>query len=138
MQTLLVRLRPFDPQRRLFLRRYAYRGIHFLAGGGWVRVPKAAGEYLRTVCQKECDPYSPPAFDVCTDAQAKALDARERQAAAHRPTSFGALRTTAPRDDENVVRSRDLPGGSPRRTRDEEAPAPSRQQSRRQVGRRSA
>ena len=79
-ETMLVRLKPYDPRRKFVLRRYVYAGIHFLVTRGWERVPKAVADYLRDVRQKEFDPYSPPAFDVCTEAEAEG--AREAGAGA--------------------------------------------------------
>jgi len=97
METLLVRLKPYDPQRKFVLRRYAYRGLHFLVKEGWKRVPKDVGDYLRAVRQKEFDTLSPPAFDVCTDAEAQAIDAHERRVATERRTAVEAIHTSLPR-----------------------------------------
>jgi hypothetical protein len=77
MDTLLVRLKPHDPRRGHVLRRFTYAGIKFHEERGWYRVTKPIGEYLRAVRQVAEDEYAPPAFDVCTEEEAKALDARE-------------------------------------------------------------
>ena len=81
METLLARLKTRDPQRGHVLRRFVYRGIRFEQGKGWYRVSSEVGEYLRTVRQRAHDPHSPPAFDVCTEAEAKAIDERELEEA---------------------------------------------------------
>ncbi|MGI5865871.1 MAG: hypothetical protein ACOX6T_27965 [Myxococcales bacterium] len=80
MDTLLVRLKPYDPRRGHVLRRYTYAGIKFQEERGWYRVEKAVAEYLRNVREVPSDRYSPLAFDVCTEAEAKALEAAETEA----------------------------------------------------------
>jgi hypothetical protein len=79
METLLVRLKAFDPRRGHVLRRFTYSGIKFQPERGWYRVEKQVAEYLRGVHQQPSDAYTPLAFDVCTDAEAKALDAAEAE-----------------------------------------------------------
>ena len=80
MKTLLVRLKPYDHRRGHVLRRYTYAGIKFQVERGWSRVETPVGEYLRTVHQVPGDAYSPLAFDVCTEDEAKAIDATESDA----------------------------------------------------------
>jgi len=80
MDTLLVRLKPFDPRRGQVLRRYTYAGIKFQEERGWYRVEKPVAEYLRGVRETPTDRYSPLAFDVCTEAEAKALETTETEA----------------------------------------------------------
>jgi hypothetical protein len=80
METLLVRLKPYDPRRGHVLRRYTYAGIKFHEERGWSRVEKPVGDYLRTVHQLPSDSYSPLAFDVCNEEEAKAIDAAESDA----------------------------------------------------------
>jgi len=110
METILVRLKPYDPRRKFVLRRYVYAGIHFLVTRGWERVPKVIGDYLRDVRQKEFDPYSPPAFDVCTEAEAAALEKRERELSGARRTALDAIPVVEPRRVAGVVTTADLPG----------------------------
>lgn len=109
METMLVRLKPYDPRRKFVLRRYVYRGIHFLVTRGWERVPREVAEYLRGVRQKEFDPYSPPAFDVCTDAEAAALEKREREVPTARRMAVDGIPLTQPRRASAVVTTADLP-----------------------------
>ena len=79
--TLLVRLKPYDPRRGFVLRRFTYAGIRFQDERGWYRVERKVGEHLRAVRTVPTDKYAPLAFDVCTEAEAKALDAGESEAA---------------------------------------------------------
>lgn len=80
MDSLLVRIKPRDPHRGQVLRRFVYRGIRFEEGKGWYRVSPEVGEYLRAARQRGHDPRSPLAFDVCTEAEAKAIDEQETEA----------------------------------------------------------
>lgn len=80
MDTVLVRLKPYDPRRRHLLRRYTYRGLKFHEERGWYRVHCSVGDYLKTVRQVFGDVYSPLAFDVCTEDEAKALEGQEKEA----------------------------------------------------------
>jgi hypothetical protein len=80
MKEYLARIKPRDPTHGHVLRRYSYRGAKFEEGKGWYRVNKEVAEYLRSVPQQAHDPRSPLAFDVCTEAEAKAIDAKEAEA----------------------------------------------------------
>ena len=77
MQTLLVRLKPYDPRRGHVVRRFTYRGIKFHEERGWYRVASEVAEYLRAVRQVQSDEHAPLAFDVCTEEEARALDDEE-------------------------------------------------------------
>jgi len=81
MDTLLVRLKSYDPRRGFVLRRFTYAGIRFQGGRGWYRIEKGVAERLRTTRCVASDPHSPLAFDVRTEAEAKTLDAAEADAA---------------------------------------------------------
>jgi len=97
MESLLARLKTRDPHRGQMLRRFVYRGIRFEEGKGWYRVSPEVGEYLRAVRQRAHDPHSRPAFDVCTEAEATAIDERESEAAKPaRPAD--RAKETAPRE----------------------------------------
>lgn len=108
METLLVRLKPYDPRRGHVLRRYTYRGIKFHEERGWYRVDKAVADYLREVRQVPSDEYSPVAFDVCTDDEAKALDAKDKKATAKRKAATDEITVSEPRS-EGAVTTDDLP-----------------------------
>ena len=77
METMLVRLKPYDPRRGFVLRRFTYAGIKFHEERGWYRVDTAVADYLRSVHESPESDFTPLAFDVCTDDEAKAIDARE-------------------------------------------------------------
>jgi len=128
METLLVRLKPHDPRRGRVLQRYTYRGIKFHQERGWYRVEKAVADYLRTIRQVAGDEHSPPAFDVCTDAEAKTLDATEKEGAATRASATDDIKVSSARGAEGPVTTDDLPDatassgdakGSGRKTRRE-------------------
>ena len=108
MQTLLVRLKPYDPRRGCVLRRYTYRGIKFHDERGWYRVEKVVADYLRGIRQVAGDDHSPPAFDVCTGDEAKALDTREKEGAVPRAAATDDIKVSAVRT-ENAVTTEDLP-----------------------------
>ena len=119
MQTLLVRLKPYDPRRGCVLRRYTYRGIKFHDERGWYRVDKEVADYLRGVRQVPGDAHAPLAFDVCTDDEAKALDAEQDVAATTRKKAIDAPVATA-EPAAGAVTTDDLDqqaGGSRRSTR---------------------
>lgn len=104
--TLLVRLKPYDPRRGHVLRRYTYAGIKFQEERGWYRVEKTVAEYLRAVHEVPTDRYSPLAFDVCTEAEAKALEANEVDAAKVKRSATDDLKVVPARA---AVTTDDLP-----------------------------
>lgn len=120
METMYVRLKPYNPRRGNVLRRYTYRGIKFQEERGWFRVPKDVAEYLRAVHQVPGDEQSPLAFNVCSEAEAKNLDAKEEEAVATRKSASADLKVSLPQDDEKAtgaVTTRDLPEQSSERTK---------------------
>jgi hypothetical protein len=78
-QTMLVRLKPYNPKRGYLLRRFTYRGIRFQEERGWYRVDEEIAKYLSDVRQVDSDLDSSPAFDVCTEEEARALEEKERR-----------------------------------------------------------
>ncbi len=74
-----VRLKSHLPRAGQVIRQYAFRGIMFKAGGGWCKVTDSVAEHLRAVRQQERDPYSPLAFDVCTEEEARRLDEKDAE-----------------------------------------------------------
>ena len=106
METMLVRLKSFDPRRGQVLRRYTYAGIKFHEERGWYRVEKSVAEYLRSVRQVAGDEVSQLAFDVCTEEEAKALEAREETDAKVRKAASDEVRLTPARNE--VVTTADL------------------------------
>ena len=99
METLLVRLKPHDSRRGHVLRRYTSLGIKLHQERGWYRVATEVAEYLRGVHQVASDEYSPLAFDVCTDEEAKALDAREETETKVRSAAADEIKLSAARRD---------------------------------------
>ena len=101
METMLVRLKPYDPRRGFVLRRFTYAGIKFHEERGWYRVDKAVADYLRGVRESPESDFTPLAFDVCSDDEAQAIDAREETESRVRRSpseavAFHAARPTAP------------------------------------------
>jgi len=121
METLLVRLKALEPRRGHVLRRYTYAGITFHEERGWYRVEPALAEYLRTVRQVATEPFSPLAFDVATDEQAKALEAGDAENSRRRSTDDVPVVTAraagAPTVSEDAPKVDDK---DPRRKRDKE------------------
>lgn len=97
METMLVRLKPFDPRRGQVLRRFTHAGIKFHGERGWYRVEKRVADYLRTVKQQVADPHSPLAFDVCTEDEAKAMEAKELEAVSECKSAASEIRLSAAR-----------------------------------------
>lgn len=112
METLLVRLKAYDARRGQVLRRFTYAGIKFQPERGWYRVEKTVAEYLRTVREQAGDAYSPLAFDVCSDAEAKTLDATEAEEAQVRKTASDELKIVQARAS-GAVTTEDLPKAAP-------------------------
>ena len=83
MSKFCVRLKPYDPNGGNLLRDFSVSGwdMKFKAGVWYDIDNEAAAEYLRTqVYRKVQDPFSGPAFDVCTPEQAADLIRREESA----------------------------------------------------------
>lgn len=99
METMLVRLKSFDPRRGQMVRRFTYAGIKFHEERGWYRVEKSVAEYLRSVRQVAGDEVTPLAFDVCTEEEAKALDTREASEAKVRKAAADDVRLSPARGD---------------------------------------
>jgi len=110
METMLVRLKPHDPRRGYVLRRYTYRGIKFHDERGWYRVDKAVAEYLRGIRQVPHDEHSPPAFDVCSEAEAREIDEKDRVGSVPRSLAKDDIKISVPRAD-GAVTTGDLPDG---------------------------
>ena len=106
MDTLFVRLKPHDPRRGHVLRRYTFSGIKFQEDHGWYRVPEDVAKRLREVRQLPLDRFSPPAFDVCSEVEAKAIDDTEQAEATSRKKATGNVKVSVPR---GAVTTEDLP-----------------------------
>ena len=80
----LVRLKPHDPKKGHVIRRYTAFGVRFDEARGWYKVSDEVAGYLATVHQRPGDEDSPAAFDVCTDDEAKVMEAAEKKKAEER------------------------------------------------------
>lgn len=114
METLLVRLKPYDPRRGHVLRRFTYAGVKIHEERGWYRVSKEVAEYLRAVHQIPGEAYTPLAFDVCTDEEAKALDAREDADTRVRRNATDDVRLTPARPEAGALTSADVTDTPPK------------------------
>lgn len=65
MDTVLVRIKPYDPRRGHVLRRFTYRGMKICEDQSWRPVNEDVAEHLRGVRQSADDDSSPLAFDMC-------------------------------------------------------------------------
>jgi hypothetical protein len=105
------------------LRRYTFSGIKFQEDHGWYRVPKDVAQRLREVRQQPLDRFSPPAFDVCTEAEAKAIDDTEQAEATSRKKATGKVKVSVPRGTTTTEDLSDQPADpgpakpQPRRTK---------------------
>lgn len=119
METLLVRLKPYDPRRGHVLRRFTYAGIKIHEERGWYRVSKEVAEYIRGVHQIPGEAYTPLAFDVCTDDEAKALDVREDADARVRRSATDEVRLSPARPETGALTTADVADAAPKpRTED--------------------
>lgn len=80
----LVRLKPYDPKKGHVIRRYTAFSIRFEEARGWYRVTDEVANYLATVHQVPGDEDAPLAFDVCTEEEAKRIEAVEKKRAEER------------------------------------------------------
>ncbi len=80
----LIRIKPYDPKRGHLVRRYTAFSIRLEESRGWYRVADDVAEYLAKVHQAPHDEDSPLVFDVCTEAEAHALEEAERKKAEER------------------------------------------------------
>jgi hypothetical protein len=108
METLFVRLKPYDPRRGQVLRRFVYRGIKIAAERGWYCVEKPVAEYLKTVNEVPGDPLSPLAFDVYSQEEAKALDSRQELEAKQCRSASDSVELSPARSDTGVVTKADV------------------------------
>ena len=122
MDTLLVRLKPYDPRRGFVLRRFTFRGIRFQASRGWYRVEKPVAEHLRGVREVDSDPHSPLAFDVASEAEARALETSEADAAKQKRSAADDLKVM-PARTVGAVTTEDLARPPPAPLKDDERDA---------------
>jgi hypothetical protein len=102
METMLVRLKAYDPRRGYVLRRFTYKGIKFHEEHGWYRVEKSVAEYLSQVTEPPSLPGAPLAFDVCTESEAQALEVKEKEASTARKVASDDIKLSVARPVERV------------------------------------
>jgi len=115
-EPLLVRLKPYNPHRGFVMRSYTTGAFTIREERGWHRVPAAVANELRSVRQVAEDPHSALAFDVCTEAEAQALDEAEAEAKrqrkdAHRATDLTTVDLAAAGASRGPERSAPAAGG---------------------------
>jgi hypothetical protein len=81
---MLVRIKPYDPNRGRLVRRYTAFSTRFDEKRGWYRVGDDVAQYLSTVHQVAGDEDSPLVFDVCTEEQAREIEEADRRRAQER------------------------------------------------------
>ena len=111
METMFCRLKKYDQRRGHVLRRFTYKGIKFQEERGWYRVEKSIADYLRNVRQVATNEHSPLAFDVCTEEEAKALDAKEKEEGTVRKEASDNIKLSVPRNSGDLT-TKDLPDAS--------------------------
>jgi len=111
-----VRLKPYDPRQRHFLRAYFHgpSGQKFDEKRGWYKVSEAVAQQLTALRQIESDPRSPFAFDVCTIEQAQAIDEQEAVVVERRAGANEANDLTTSELGENRRRVADVASMQPR------------------------
>lgn len=97
---LLARLKPYNGKQYI-LRSYTVFGIKFMGDRGWYRIDEDVAAYLKKVKQRDNDPDSAQAFDVCTEAEAAAIEESEKKQALRRTV---AEAEPAPMRVHNVAR----------------------------------
>jgi len=75
---MLVRLKPYDPQRGHLKKDYTFRGQRY-ESNRWYEVDDSIAAELSEVHQHEIRPYSPMAFDVMSRADAVMMEHEERR-----------------------------------------------------------
>ena len=108
METMFVRLKPYDHHRGYVLRRFSYAGIKFQQERGWYKVESPVADYLKTVRQVGDDKHSPLAFDVCREEEAKKMDSREDEKTRVKKTATDNIEVSVGRKPE--VESKDKAG----------------------------
>jgi hypothetical protein len=97
----LVRLKPYDPKKGHIIQRYTAFSTQFEERKGWYRVSDGIADYLATVHQVPNDEDAAFAFDVCTEEEAKRLEAAEKRKAEERARA-AEPNIAAPRDVEPI------------------------------------
>lgn len=78
---MLVRIKKYDPKKGYVLQRYTAFGVLFEEKKGWYTVDKYVADYLSKIKQRPDPEHTLFAFDVCTAAEAQALNDKENELA---------------------------------------------------------
>lgn len=97
----LVRLKPLDAKKGHVIHRYTVFSTTFEEKKGWYRISDEMADYLATVHQVPNDEDAPFAFDVCTEEEAKRIEAAEKKKAEERARAA----------EPNVAAPREVPEG---------------------------
>lgn len=95
-EELMVRLKPYKPEKGFKVRRYHIAGMLFREDRGWYKTSDLA--VLKLLAQQKQDAYeeeAKPIFDIVDQAEAAKIDARERKpgrAEAGEPNPLPAVR----------------------------------------------
>ncbi len=107
----LIRLKPYDAKKGHVIRRYTAFSIRFEEARGWYKVSDEVAAYLAKVHQVPDDEDSPLAFDVCTEEEAKRLEAAEKKKAEERARA-AEPNVAQPHDvSERDLTTADIPQG---------------------------
>lgn len=115
---MLARLKPFAPKRGHVLRSYTVLGNRFLVERRWYPVDDGMAATLRGIKQQSTEPDGPDAFDVVTQAEAEAIDAREASDHTKGATPAASLSNVTPMRAHRAsvtgtLTTADLPSASP-------------------------
>jgi hypothetical protein len=81
-EQFLVRIKKHEPRKGFVMMRFTAFGVLFEESKGWYVVDAKVAQYLKTIRQRPQDPDCPQmAFDVCTQAEADAINAEETERA---------------------------------------------------------
>jgi len=136
---IFVRIKPRNERKGIRMRRYRVFGMQFVEATGWYKVSRfvtaeVSGreqlvdtkEYFSNVRNTDNED-SPLAFDVCTEAEARAIDEAERKAAEPKRKSADPVDlTTADVRPARMQVTEQTPArrpGRPRKPRGETPPA---------------
>lgn len=80
---MLARIKPYHAKKGQTMRTHSFihngERMKFVEGQGWYTVDASLANRLRTIRCSDMDPESNLAFDVCSAAEARKVEAREEQ-----------------------------------------------------------
>ena len=99
----LVRIKPYNKKIGHVLKRYTVFRIRFEERRGWYKVSDRVANYLKDVDMEYGVEGSKKAFDVCTEKEAKAMEAAELRKAQERANATEPNLATSPKDTRNAT-----------------------------------